>query len=153
MTVLNSGDIHARVWVRIEEIRESLRMIYEILEGIPEGKISGGFDPPSKESSGFAVVEGWRGRSSTGSSPDPMGRSTAAWSETPQVSTGSHWNLRSTGILSPIFRYATRASISRIRGMIYKMKIPLNPPFQRGKRYPLVKGARGFETGWYDKDK
>src|SRR3989338_6554326 len=48
MTVLNSGDIHARVWVRIEEIRESLRMICEILEGIPEGKISGVFDPPSK---------------------------------------------------------------------------------------------------------
>ena len=61
MTVLNSGDIHARVWVRIEEIRESFRIIYEILEGIPEGNINCGFDPPSKECSGFAVVEGWRG--------------------------------------------------------------------------------------------
>ncbi len=61
MTVLNSGDIHARVWVRMEDIRESFRIICEILEGIPEGKISGRFDPPSKECSGFAVVEGWRG--------------------------------------------------------------------------------------------
>ncbi len=61
MTVLNSGDIHARVWVRIEEIRESFRMICEILEGMPGGRINGGFESPSKECSGFAVVEGWRG--------------------------------------------------------------------------------------------
>ncbi|MCC6543864.1 MAG: NADH-quinone oxidoreductase subunit C [Nitrospirae bacterium] len=61
MTVLRSGDIHARVWVRIEEIRESFRIIGEILEGIPEGITNGRFDPPSKECSGFAVVEGWRG--------------------------------------------------------------------------------------------
>src|SRR3990172_2683811 len=61
MTVLNSGDIHARVWVRIEEIRESLSIICKILEGIPKGMISGRFDPPSNECSGFAVVEGWRG--------------------------------------------------------------------------------------------
>src|SRR3990170_6216103 len=61
MTVLNCGDVHARAWVRIEEIRESIRIIYELLEGIPEGNIIGRFDPPSKECSGFAVVEGWRG--------------------------------------------------------------------------------------------
>ncbi len=61
MMILNSGDIHARVWVRIEEIRESLRIICELLEDLPEGNISGGIDPPSNERSGFAAVEGWRG--------------------------------------------------------------------------------------------
>src|SRR3990170_5289040 len=62
------------------------------------------------------------GRSSTGSSQGPMERSTAAWSETPQASTGSHWSWLSMGILFLIFRYATRALISHIRDMIYKMK-------------------------------
>lgn len=87
MTVLHSGDIHARVWVRIEEIRESLRMIREILDNMPDGRIdlpSGepimGVQPTrenenslslrerervrvgaSVERTGFAVVEGWRG--------------------------------------------------------------------------------------------
>ena len=61
MTVLNCGDVHARAWVRIEEVRESLRIIGEILRGLPQGEISGPFDSPSKECSGFAVVEGWRG--------------------------------------------------------------------------------------------
>jgi len=61
MTVLNCGDVHARAWVRIEEVRESLRIIGEILRGLPQGEISGRLNPPSKEGSGFAVVEGWRG--------------------------------------------------------------------------------------------
>jgi Ni,Fe-hydrogenase III large subunit/Ni,Fe-hydrogenase III component G len=61
MTVLNSGDVHARVWVRIEEVRDSIRLIREILNSLPEGKIKEGFTPPSPDKSGFSVVEGWRG--------------------------------------------------------------------------------------------
>ncbi|HAP66607.1 MAG TPA: hypothetical protein DCQ99_02080, partial [Nitrospinae bacterium] len=61
MTVLNSGDVHARLWVRTDEIRDSIRLIIEILNSLPEGKITETFTPPSPDKSGFAVVEGWRG--------------------------------------------------------------------------------------------
>jgi Ni,Fe-hydrogenase III large subunit/Ni,Fe-hydrogenase III component G len=59
--LLTSGDVHARAWVRIEEIRDSARMILQILEKTPEGEI---FSPPPRPASagaGFAAVEGWRG--------------------------------------------------------------------------------------------
>ncbi len=59
--VLVSGDVHARVWVRVEEIRESLRIIRELLKSIPEGGIAASFHNPAADRSGFAVVEGWRG--------------------------------------------------------------------------------------------
>jgi len=59
-TVLQSGDVHARAWVRIEEIRESIRIIRAILYGLPKGEIAGKFTPPP-DKSGFAVIEGWRG--------------------------------------------------------------------------------------------
>ncbi len=61
MTILNSGDVHARVWVRIEEVRDSIRLIREILNTLPDGKITESLTPPSPDKSGFAVVEGWRG--------------------------------------------------------------------------------------------
>jgi len=35
--VLIAGDVHARVWVRVEEIRESIRIISEILTNAPGG--------------------------------------------------------------------------------------------------------------------
>jgi Ni,Fe-hydrogenase III large subunit/Ni,Fe-hydrogenase III component G len=70
MTVLKSGDVHARGWVRVEEIRDSIRLIREILNSLPEGEIAI-FPPFSKggqggvtplpDRAGFAVVEGWRG--------------------------------------------------------------------------------------------
>jgi Ni,Fe-hydrogenase III large subunit/Ni,Fe-hydrogenase III component G len=61
ITVLKSGDVHARAWVRIEETRESIRIIREILHSLPEGEIAGKFTLPLPDSAGFAVVEGWRG--------------------------------------------------------------------------------------------
>lgn len=61
MTVLNSGDVHARGWVRIEEIRDSIRLIRQILNSLPEGEFACDFYPPSPDKAGFAVVEGWRG--------------------------------------------------------------------------------------------
>lgn len=61
ITVLNSGDVHARAWVRVEEVRESIRLIREILRMIPDGKVT--VKPLSlrQEGKGFAAVEGWRG--------------------------------------------------------------------------------------------
>jgi Ni,Fe-hydrogenase III large subunit/Ni,Fe-hydrogenase III component G len=59
--VLISGDVHARVWVRVEEIRESIRMIRAILAGLPAGPVSVNPGVPLPDTAGFASVEGWRG--------------------------------------------------------------------------------------------
>lgn len=61
VTVLVTGDVHARVWVRVEDIRESIRIIREILKTIPAGEINKQFSPPSANRAGFGAVEGWRG--------------------------------------------------------------------------------------------
>jgi Ni,Fe-hydrogenase III large subunit/Ni,Fe-hydrogenase III component G len=59
--VLVSGDVHARAWVRVEEIRDSMRIIREILKTLPDGGITSSVNPPPPDRSGFAAVEGWRG--------------------------------------------------------------------------------------------
>lgn len=55
------GDVNARVYVRIKEIRESIRIIRELLETLPSGQLSTDIGIPLPETSGFAAVEGWRG--------------------------------------------------------------------------------------------
>jgi Ni,Fe-hydrogenase III large subunit len=59
--ILVSGDAHARAWVRVEEIRDSMRIIREILKTFPDGGITSSADSPLPDRSGFAAVEGWRG--------------------------------------------------------------------------------------------
>jgi Ni,Fe-hydrogenase III large subunit/Ni,Fe-hydrogenase III component G len=61
LTVLNSGDVHARAWVRIEEVRESIKLIRQILTELPEGAMRIPLTPPESDLSGLALVEGWRG--------------------------------------------------------------------------------------------
>jgi len=59
--VLSSGDVHARAWVRVEEVRESYRRIKEFIGSLPAGPIAAGWNPPLPGASGFSAVEGWRG--------------------------------------------------------------------------------------------
>ncbi len=59
--VMITGDVHARTWVRIQEVRESLRIIRWILDNMPGGPISVPLETPSPGKAGFAAVEGWRG--------------------------------------------------------------------------------------------
>jgi Ni,Fe-hydrogenase III large subunit/Ni,Fe-hydrogenase III component G len=59
--VLVSGDVHARAWVRVEEVRDSMRIIREILRSLPTGEIAVPCSAPMPDRSGFAAVEGWRG--------------------------------------------------------------------------------------------
>jgi Ni,Fe-hydrogenase III large subunit len=61
MTVLNSCDVHARAWVRIEEIRDSIRLIRELLATLPVGDTLAPLADVPSDHSTFAVVEGWRG--------------------------------------------------------------------------------------------
>jgi Ni,Fe-hydrogenase III large subunit len=53
------GDVNARVWIRIEEVRESLGLIDQILAGLPPGPAR--IDVPEGGGEGVALVEGFRG--------------------------------------------------------------------------------------------
>lgn len=59
--ILISGDVHSRAWVRVEEVRDSIRIMREILKTLPEGKIVAEPGAPRPDQSGFSAVEGWRG--------------------------------------------------------------------------------------------
>lgn len=59
--IYDAGDVNARVWVRIDEIRESLLLLRQILEELPSGEIRVPFTPPPPDRCGFSLVEGWRG--------------------------------------------------------------------------------------------
>jgi Ni,Fe-hydrogenase III large subunit len=59
--VYQAGDVNARVWVRIDEIRESVRLLREMVENLPSGEVRTTFASPAPDRSGFAAVEGWRG--------------------------------------------------------------------------------------------
>jgi Ni,Fe-hydrogenase III large subunit len=57
--VQNEGDVHARVWIRIREIRESLKLIAQMLERLPGGAAA--IVLPTAGGEGAALVEGFRG--------------------------------------------------------------------------------------------
>ena len=59
--VLVSGDVHARAWVRVLEVRESVRLIRHMLARLPEGPVLAPVALPPPRVAGFAAVEGWRG--------------------------------------------------------------------------------------------
>lgn len=59
--VLIYGDVNARVYVRIKEVIESIRIIREILKTLPSGATFAEVGDPAPDTSGFAAVEGWRG--------------------------------------------------------------------------------------------
>lgn len=71
--VLISGDVHARAWVRVEEVRESIRIIRTILDTLPGGEIVRPVPAPAGETAGFAAVEGWRGEIITWLQAGPKG--------------------------------------------------------------------------------
>ncbi len=53
------GDVNARVWIRIEEIFISLRLIADILDRLPDGPVRVAL--PDTAGEGLALVEGFRG--------------------------------------------------------------------------------------------
>jgi Ni,Fe-hydrogenase III large subunit len=60
--VLKEGDVNARVWIRIREIEQSLSLIGQILERIPDGPIATVF-PAEGEGNreGLGIAEAFRG--------------------------------------------------------------------------------------------
>ena len=59
--VLTEGDVNARVWIRIREVEQSLRLVDQILNGLPEGAWLAEATPSTEGCEGMALVEGFRG--------------------------------------------------------------------------------------------
>src|SRR5258708_17707585 len=59
--VLNEGDVNARVWIRVREVEQSLSLIDQILDRLPEGPLRANAGPLRQPRGGMAIVEGFRG--------------------------------------------------------------------------------------------
>ncbi|HWR41535.1 NADH-quinone oxidoreductase subunit C [Sporomusa sp.] len=59
--VYTSGDVAARLWVRADEAVESIKIIGQILEGLPGGKLTSELPPISAYSTAFGMTESARG--------------------------------------------------------------------------------------------
>jgi Ni,Fe-hydrogenase III large subunit len=59
--VLEAGDVNARVWIRIREVEQSLSLIEQILDGLPDGQVQRELAPSEEAREGLAIVEGFRG--------------------------------------------------------------------------------------------
>lgn len=59
--VLNEGDVNARVWIRIREVEQSLSLIDQILERLPDGPLGTHAGHIREAREGMAIVEGFRG--------------------------------------------------------------------------------------------
>jgi Ni,Fe-hydrogenase III large subunit len=59
--VLVTGDVHARAWIRVEEVRDSMRIVREIVKNLPAGGTAVPPGSPLPDRTGFSAVEGWRG--------------------------------------------------------------------------------------------
>jgi Ni,Fe-hydrogenase III large subunit/Ni,Fe-hydrogenase III component G len=59
--VLESGDVKARTLARVEETRESARLIRQALDRLPPGPLSVALNTLPPFEPAFSIVEGWRG--------------------------------------------------------------------------------------------
>ncbi|WP_158927659.1 NADH-quinone oxidoreductase subunit C [Acidisphaera sp. S103] len=61
--VLQEGDVNARLWIRVREVEQSIRLIEQILVTLPDGPIrtENAIDPANPPAEGMAIVEGFRG--------------------------------------------------------------------------------------------
>jgi Ni,Fe-hydrogenase III large subunit/Ni,Fe-hydrogenase III component G len=59
--VRDDGDVNARVWLRIREIEQSLRLIEQILERLPQGPVRVELGKADGVREGLGLVEGFRG--------------------------------------------------------------------------------------------
>lgn len=59
--LLQEGDVNARVWIRIHEVKQSLSLIEQILGKLPGGPVRIDLAPTDGPHEGIALVEGFRG--------------------------------------------------------------------------------------------
>ena len=123
--VLNEGDVNARVWIRVREVEQSLSLIDQILDRLPEGALRAKLTPR------MAAQRAWRGKvwpSSrdfaatfwSGCACATAG-SNAAICATPPGFNGRCWRPPSRATSSRTFRSATSRSTVPIRVWISRM--------------------------------
>ena len=59
--VLTAGDVNARVWIRIREVEQSLKLIEQIISSLPPGPIAVALDGGGEAGEGLGFAEGFRG--------------------------------------------------------------------------------------------
>jgi Ni,Fe-hydrogenase III large subunit len=59
--VRDDGDVNARVWIRIREIEQSLRLIEQILDRLPRGAVKTELGKAGEVREGLALTEAFRG--------------------------------------------------------------------------------------------
>jgi len=59
--VREDGDVNARLWIRVREVEQSLKLIEQILKRLPRGKLRATFGKPKKASEGLGLTEAFRG--------------------------------------------------------------------------------------------
>jgi Ni,Fe-hydrogenase III large subunit len=59
--VFQEGDVNARVWVRIREVEQSLRLIDQLLDAMPPGELAVALPEVGETREGLAMAEGFRG--------------------------------------------------------------------------------------------
>ncbi len=59
--VRDDGDVNARVWIRIREVEQSLKLIDQLIQELPAGKTLNPLGKAGEVREGFALVEGFRG--------------------------------------------------------------------------------------------
>lgn len=57
----DEGDVNARVWIRIDEVRQSLDMVEQILSHLPKGALCADLPAGAPGAMGIGMVEGFRG--------------------------------------------------------------------------------------------
>ncbi|MPZ21401.1 MAG: formate hydrogenase [Luteitalea sp.] len=60
--VFTSGDVKARMSVRVDEVHESATLIDQAYRALPSGAIRASVPHPGAFTAAFGIVEGWRGR-------------------------------------------------------------------------------------------
>ena len=113
--VLDGSDVNARVWVRIREVEQSLKLIDQIVAMLPDGPIATEVQGAAGE--GMALTEAFRGDVLVWLSSTPTARSRAAICAMRRGFNGRCWRPRSRATSSPTSRSATSRSIVLIRGM------------------------------------
>ncbi len=59
--VLNAGDVNARVWIRIREIEQSVALVEQILDRMPDGPTAVASDAGAGAAEGLGFAESFRG--------------------------------------------------------------------------------------------
>jgi Ni,Fe-hydrogenase III large subunit/Ni,Fe-hydrogenase III component G len=59
--VLTEGDVNARIWIRVREVEQTLSLLRQILDRMPQGAVRVAPASSAEPREGLAVVEGFRG--------------------------------------------------------------------------------------------